>query len=58
MSLKTTGRTKALFPGSLDQIVEQNNGVRISDLLIKNSNHTDFHFVIKNPKEGGSGSSQ
>ena len=41
-----------LFPESLDQIIEQNNEVRIIDLFVESINLTDFHFVIKTSKEG------
>lgn len=41
-----------LFPNSLDQIIEQNNEVRIIDLFIESINLTDFQFVIKTSKEG------
>ncbi len=41
-----------LFPESLDQIVEQNNEVRIIDLFVESINLTDFKFVIKTTLEG------
>ena len=41
-----------LFPESLDQIVEQDNEVRIIDLFIESINLTDFKFVIKTSNEG------
>ena len=41
-----------LFPQSLDQIVEQNNEVRIIDLFIESISVTDFKFVIKTTTEG------
>ena len=41
-----------LFPESLDQIIEQNNEVRIIDLFVESINLTGFHFVIKTSKEG------
>ena len=41
-----------LFPESLDQIVEQDNEVRIIDLFVESINLTDFKFVIKTSKEG------
>jgi transposase len=41
-----------LFPKSLDQIVEQDNEVRIIDLFVESINLTDFHFEIKTSKEG------
>src|SRR5437868_14158812 len=41
-----------LFPKSLDQIVEQDNEVRIIDLFIESINLADFKFVIKTTVEG------
>lgn len=41
-----------LFPESLDQIVEQDNEVRIIDLFIESINLADFKFVIKTSNEG------
>src|SRR5213592_1093190 len=41
-----------LFPKSLDQIVEQDNEVRIIDLFVESINLTNFHFEIKTSKEG------
>ena len=41
-----------LFPQSLDQIIEQNNEVRVIDLFVESINLTDFHFAIKTSKEG------
>lgn len=41
-----------LFPESLDQIVDQNNEVRIIDLFVESINPTDFKFVIKTSIEG------
>jgi len=41
-----------LFPESLDQIVEQDNEVRIIDLFVESINLPDFKFVIKTSKEG------
>ncbi len=41
-----------LFPKSLDQIVEQDNEVRIIDLFVESINLSDFKFVIKTSKEG------
>ncbi len=41
-----------LFPQSLDQIVEQDNEVRIIDLFVESINLADFHFVIKTSNEG------
>ncbi len=41
-----------LFPESLDQIVEQENEVRIIDLFVESINLSDFKFEIKTSKEG------
>ena len=41
-----------LFPESLDQIIDQNNEVRIIDLFVECINPTDFKFVIKTSIEG------
>ena len=41
-----------IFPESLDQIVEQDNEVRIIDLLVESINLSDFKFAIKTSKEG------
>ncbi|HMG83642.1 MAG TPA: IS1182 family transposase [Ferruginibacter sp.] len=41
-----------LFPKSLDQIVEQDNEVRMIDLFVESINLTDFKFIIKTTKEG------
>jgi len=41
-----------LFPKSLDQIVEQDNEVRMIDLFVESINLADFKFVIKTTKEG------
>src|SRR4249920_4193999 len=41
-----------LFPESLEQIIEQDNEVRIIDLFVESINLADFHFVIKTSKEG------
>ena len=41
-----------LFPGSLDQIVEQDNEVRIIDLFVESIDLPNFKFVIKTSKEG------
>ena len=41
-----------LFPQSLDQIVEQNNEVRIIDLFVESISLADFKFVIKTTTEG------
>ncbi len=41
-----------LFPETLDQIVEQDNEVRIIDLFVESINLTDFKFTVKTSKEG------
>jgi transposase len=41
-----------LFPKSLDQIVEQDNEVRMIDLFVESINLADFKFIIKTTKEG------
>jgi transposase len=41
-----------LFPKSLDQLVEQDNEVRMIDLFVESINLTDFKFVIKTTMEG------
>ena len=41
-----------LFPQSLDQIIEQDNEVRIIDLFVESIQLADFKFVIKSSKEG------
>jgi len=49
------GKTRTqsiLFPESLDQIIDQNNEVRIIDLFVESINPTDFKFVIKTSIEG------
>ena len=51
--IKGKNRTQSiLFPDSLDQIIEQDNEVRIIDLFVESINLTDFHFAIKTSKEG------
>ena len=41
-----------LFPQSLDQIIEQDNEVRIIDLFVESIDLSDFKFLIKTSKEG------
>ncbi len=41
-----------LFPESLDQIIDQENEVRIIDLFVESINPVDFKFVIKTSLEG------
>lgn len=45
-------RTSLLFPESLDQIIEQDNEVRIIDLFVESVSAEDFKFNIKTTKEG------
>ena len=41
-----------LFPESLDQIIDQENEVRIIDLFVESINPADFKFVLKTSIEG------
>ena len=41
-----------LFPESLDQIIEQDNEVRIIDLFVESIHLSDFKFVVKTSIEG------
>ncbi len=41
-----------LFPLSLDQIIDQDNEVRIIDVFVESINPEDFKFIIKTTKEG------
>ena len=41
-----------LFPESLDQIIDQENEVRIIELFVESINLTDFKFVVKTSIEG------
>jgi transposase len=41
-----------LFPESLDQIIDQDNEVRIIDLFVESINISDFKFVMKTSIEG------
>ena len=41
-----------LFPESLDQIIEQDNEVRMIDLFVESINLVDFKFMIKTSREG------
>ena len=41
-----------LFPDTLDQLVEEDNEVRIIDLFVESIHLSDFKFVIKTTKEG------
>lgn len=51
--IQGTIRTQSvLFPESLDQIVGQDNEVRIIDLFVDGINLTDFDFVVKTTIEG------
>ena len=49
------GKTRTqsiLFPESLDQIIDQENEVRIIDLFVESINPADFKFVLKTSIEG------
>src|ERR1700712_2319573 len=41
-----------LFPQSLDEIIEQDNDIRIIDLFVESIILADFKFLIKISKEG------
>src|SRR5436190_19521308 len=41
-----------LFPESLDQIIDQDNEVRIIDLFVESINLSDFNFEVKSSTEG------
>ena len=51
--IKGTDRTQAvLFPQSLDEIIDQNNEVRIIDLFVGSIDLTQFSFHLKSSEEG------
>jgi len=51
--IQEKNRTQSiLFPESLDQIIDQDNEVRIIDLFVESINLSDFKFVIKSSLEG------
>ena len=51
--IQGNNRTQSiLFPESLDQIVSQDNEVRIIDLFVESISISDFKFVIKTTHEG------
>lgn len=51
--IKGTDRTQAvLFPQSLDEIIEQDNEVRIIDMFVESLDLTQFSFLIKISSEG------
>jgi transposase len=51
--IKGTDRTQAvLFPQSLDEIIDENNEVRIIDLFVESINLTEFTFHLKFSEEG------
>src|SRR5215204_2968995 len=53
--IKGTDRTQAvLFPQSLDEIIDQNNEVRIIDLFVDSIDLTQFTFHLKSATEGRS----
>ena len=39
-----------LFPESLDQIIDQDNEIRIIDLFVESINPAEFKFVVKSSK--------
>jgi transposase len=41
-----------LFPHSLDQIIEQDNEVRLIDLFVESIQLSDFNFILKSSTEG------
>ena len=51
--IKGTDRTQAvLFPQSLEEIIEQDNEVRIIDMFVESLDLTQFSFLIKISSEG------
>ena len=51
--IQGTNRTQSvLFSESLDQIIDQENEVRLIDLFVESINPADFKFVIKTSIEG------
>lgn len=51
--IKGTDRTQAvLFPQSLEQIIDEENDVRIIDLFVETIDLTPFNFHIKSSSEG------
>jgi transposase len=51
--IKGENRTQSiLFPQSLDQIINQDNEVRIIDLFVESISLADFQFFIKSTQEG------
>ena len=51
--IQGTNRTQSvLFSENLDQIIDQENEVRLIDLFVESINLTDFKFVIKTSIEG------
>ncbi|CAN5544237.1 IS1182 family transposase [soil metagenome] len=51
--IQGNNRTQSiLFPESLDQIVDQDNEVRMIDLFVESINISEFKFVIKTTLEG------
>ncbi len=41
-----------LYPESLDQIIDQNNEVRMIDLFVDSINPQDYKFIMKTSIEG------
>src|SRR5687767_3874956 len=51
--IQGTDRTQAvLFPQSLDEIIDENNEVRIIDLFVDSIDLAQFHFHLKSSSEG------
>lgn len=51
--IKGTNRSQAvLFPQSLDEIIDEDNEVRIIDLFVESINLTEFKFHLKSSAEG------
>ena len=51
--IQGTNRTQSvLFSENLDQIIDQENEVRLIDLFVESINLTDFKFIIKTSIEG------
>jgi transposase len=51
--IKGTDRTQAvLFPQSLDEIIDEDNEVRIIDLFVESIELTQFKFHLKSTSEG------
>lgn len=52
--IKGSHRTQAvLFPTCLDDVIGQDNDVRIIDLFVDSINLSDFKFIVRNSTEVG-----